>query len=118
MYHITSRDIRKKLKGDFDSMAIKTKQEILEKIKQKMGDDTSDEIIALIEDVTDTIDDYEKRAADNTDWKKKYNDLDADWRKKYTERFFSGEPVQETPQELPEEKPAENLTYENLFKGE
>ena len=99
-------------------MAIKTKQEILEKIKQKMGDDTSDETIALIEDVTDTIDDYERRAADNTDWKKKYNDLDADWRKKYTERFFSGESVQETPDEQPVEQPEVNLTYENLFKGD
>ena len=118
MYQITGRDTRRKLRGDFDNMAIKTKQEILEKIRQRFGEDTSDETIGLIEDVTDTFDDYERRSADNTEWEKKYNELDAEWRKKYTDRFFSGEPVQEMSEEQPVEQPEENLTYENLFKGE
>ena len=41
---------------------IKTKEELLESIRSKIGEDSSDETIALLEDVTDTFDDLETKA--------------------------------------------------------
>ena len=66
-----------------------SKDQLLSKIKERIGEDTSDEALRFIEDVTDTIDDYESKTKDNTDWKKKYEDNDAEWRKKYKDRFFN-----------------------------
>lgn len=64
-------------------MAVKTRDEIMEAIRKRIGEDTSDEAISLLEDVTDTFADYETKAADKTDWKAKYDEMDANWRKKY-----------------------------------
>lgn len=105
-------------------MAVRTKEEMLNLIKGKIGDDTSDESIALIEDINDTFDEYEKKAKDTTDWEKKYNENDKAWRKKYRDRFF-GKVNEEEKEEKDNEdsddnggKPIENLTFENLFKEE
>ena len=96
-------------------MAIKTKEEILELIKARVGDDVSDEAIAIIEDVTDTLDDYETRVADSTGWKARYEQNDAEWRKKYKDRFFNkGEEPVEEPDEMEEVK--EIKTFEDLFE--
>lgn len=72
-------------------MAIKNKQELLDTLKAHLGDDTSDEAITLVEDISDTFTDLENRSADTTAWEKKYNDLDASWKKRYRDRFFKGE---------------------------
>ncbi len=97
-------------------MAIKTKAELLELVKERIGDDTSDEALAIIEDVTDTLDDYETRIADSGDWKARYEQNDADWRKKYKERFFT--PTEE-PEEIDEpDEVEEKRTFEDLFKTE
>lgn len=97
-------------------MAIKSKAEILELVKARIGDDTSDEALAIIEDVTDTLDDYETRIADSGDWKARYEQNDADWRKKYKERFFA--PTEE-PEEIDEpDEVEEKRTFEDLFKTE
>ena len=97
-------------------MAIKSKAEILELVKARIGDDTSDEALAIIEDVTDTLDDYETRIADSGDWKARYEQNDAEWRKKYKERFFA--PTEE-PEEIDEpEDVEEKRTFEDLFKTE
>lgn len=97
-------------------MAIKTKAELLELVKARIGDDTSDEALAIIEDVTDTLDDYETRIADSGDWKARYEQNDAEWRKKYKERFFAPTEEPEEPDE-PEEV-EEKRTFEDLFKTE
>lgn len=73
-------------------MAIRSKDEILEQIQSQFGEDTSDEVISFLEDVTDTFTDLETRASgDGENWEQKYHDLDAEWRKKYRDRFFSPE---------------------------
>lgn len=97
-------------------MAIKTKAELLELVKARIGDDTSDEALAIIEDVTDTLDDYETRIADSGDWKARYEQNDADWRKKYKERFFA--PTEEQEEIDEPEKVEEKRTFEDLFKTE
>ena len=68
---------------------IKTKDEILASITARIGDDTSDEAIMLLEDVSDTLNDYERKTSDSTNWEQKYNDNDKMWREKYKERFMS-----------------------------
>ena len=73
-------------------MAIKSKDEILEQIQARFGEDTSDETISFLEDVTDTFTDLETRASgDGVDWKAKYEENDNEWRQKYRDRFFSPE---------------------------
>lgn len=68
-------------------MAILTKEDFIKRVNEKIGDDTSDEAIAFLEDMTDTINDLSEKTSDSTDWKKKYEDNDKAWREKYRERF-------------------------------
>ena len=100
-------------------MAILTKAELLAKLKERTSEDMGDDTLKFIEDVTDTLTDFEIKAKDTTDWEKKYKENDEQWRKKYKERFFTT-PVQEDEQDIPneEEPKLEKLTYENLFKEE
>ena len=97
-------------------MAIKTRDEIMEAIRKRIGEDTSDEAIALLEDVTDTFTDYETRVADKTDWKTKYDEMDASWRKKYMDRFSgkTGEDIKEEQEEQIKED-SEPRTFDELF---
>lgn len=97
-------------------MAVKSKAEILEIIKARVGDDTSDEALAIIEDVTDTLDDYEARIADSGDWKARYEQNDAEWRQKYKDRFF--QPAAEPEPEPEPEEVEEKTTFEDLFEEE
>lgn len=98
-------------------MAVKTREEILESFKTRLGENPDDESISFLEDITDTLDDFEKRAnGDGTDWKNKYEENDANWRKKYTERFFSGEPNPEPNPEPKLEPDNTPRTFSDLFK--
>ena len=98
-------------------MAVKTREEILEIFKTRLGEHPDDESISFLEDVTDTLDDFEKRAnGDGTDWKSKYEENDANWRKKYTERFFSSEPDPEPNPEPKLEPDNTPKTFTDLFK--
>ena len=95
-------------------MSVRTKDEIMASIKAKFGEDTSDETIALIEDISDTLD----TVNDSTDWKKKCEEIDQNWRKKSTSRFFESECEPEKAEESkadPEEDKAETITINDLF---
>lgn len=95
-------------------MAVRTREEILESIRTRVGEATDDDTISFIEDVTDTLTDLETKAnGDGEDWEKKYRENDESWRKKYTERFFSKEPEPE-PELEPEPEPKK--TFADLFK--
>ena len=72
---------------------IRKGEELLAMIKGVIGEDTSDESLQLIEDVSDTINDYEDRAKE--DWKAKYEANDKTWREKYRDRFFNTEAKEE-----------------------
>lgn len=96
-------------------MAVKTREEILEAVKARVGDQTDDETIAFLEDITDTLSDLETKAqGDGTDWKAKYEENDAEWRKKYTERFYSSNPDDDTPPNEPDDTPKPK-TFAELF---
>lgn len=95
-------------------MAIRSRDELLNSIRTRIGDDTSDEAISLIEDIQDTMADYENRASgDGIDWKKKYEDNDKEWRTKYRDRFFSGGGGDDDSDPDPAPK---RLTFDELFK--
>ena len=96
-------------------MAVKSRDEILQLVRARVGDDTSDEAIAIIEDITDTLDDYEARIADSGDWKARFEQNDAEWRQKYKDRFFNkGSEEPEPDTEADDEK--EVLTFDDLFE--
>ena len=97
-------------------MAVKTKDELLEIIKGRIGDDTSDETISFIEDITDTLSDYEEKVKNSNteDWKTKYEENDKMWREKYRERFFSKE-VEKEDEDFSEDE-VKSLSYDDLFE--
>lgn len=98
---------------------VKTKDEIISMISARIGDDNSDEAIELLEDVTDTLTDYETRTADSTNWKEKYEANDKEWRDKYKERFMSGSsPKDEEIIEEEEEEKPKSYNYDDLFTNE
>ena len=98
-------------------MAVRTREELMELIKTRIGDDNSDESISFLEDVTDTLYDLEHNSTgDSAEWKTKFEENDAMWRKKYTDRFFnSSKKIEEEEEEEEEENPK---TFEDLFKEE
>lgn len=97
-------------------MSVKTKDELMNALKERIGDDTSDEALALIEDFDDTINDYESKTSDSTDWKTKYEQNDAEWRQKYRDRFFTKSVSEDEPDE--DEEIKEPMKFSDLFKGE
>lgn len=70
-------------------MAVKTREEILESLRGRFGEEPTDDDIAILEDITDTFTDFEEKTSDATNWKNKYEENDKAWRKKYSDRFFS-----------------------------
>lgn len=101
---------------------VKTKDEILSTLKEIVGDSTDDKTITFIEDVTDTLTDFEGRISE--DWKTKFDENDKMWREKYRARFFDGgapEPIT-TPDSVIKDhkddakKESEKLSYDELFE--
>lgn len=99
-------------------MAVKTRDELLEAIRTRIGDDQSDEAIALIEDFSDTYDDLDKKAkGDGEDWKTKYEENDKSWRQKYRDRFFNtGNKEKDEEETKEEDEEKKTLSYDELFK--
>lgn len=89
-------------------MAVKTKAEIMEKIKAKFGEDNADDTISLLEDLSDTLD----TTNDSVNWKQKYEDNDKQWREKYTSRFYDSPTEPQAPSE-PEDNT--DITINELF---
>ena len=72
-------------------MSILPRDEFFARIQEKIGDDTSEDSIAFLEDMTDTYNELEKNAnGDGIDWEAKYRENDEAWKKKYKSRFFHG----------------------------
>lgn len=98
---------------------IKNKEELLSAFAELIGENNSDEVIAFLEDLTDTFDDFGERLSE--DWKSKYEENDRDWREKYTKRFYSG-PDEEVVEEIevikPDETESSVLEFEDLFEKE
>lgn len=72
-------------------MAVLSQEDYFNRLHERVGNDTSEEGIAFLEDMTDTFNDLNKRAnGDGEDWKQRYMELDEAWKTRYRHRFFSG----------------------------
>ena len=107
-------------------MSVLSKEELMNKIKERIGDDKSDETIAFLEDITDTYDDLSKKLEPNKktdeEWKAELEAKDKEWRDRYTARFFETPAVDDTKggdtlTKPTEEKktPEEEITVDDLF---
>lgn len=92
-------------------MAIKTVDELIEAVKARVGEDNSDETIALLEDISDTF----AAQHDGTDWKQKYEENDAEWRQKYKDRFSKKPDDEDEDIDQPQENDRKTTDYESLF---
>ena len=89
-------------------MAVKTKDELMTSLKDFLGDNTSDEAISLVQDISDTL--AESNAETVEQLRQQITDQDNAWRKKYRDRFFS------TPEKDDEEEPPKRpRTFDELF---
>ena len=97
-------------------MAIKTKDELIQSLNAFLGDNASDEALALMEDVSDTLDDNAAKGA--VDWEQKYRENDAAWRARYRDRFMNNADNndQQVDDTIINPPTTERLTFENLFK--
>lgn len=96
-------------------MAIVSKEDLIKRLSEKFGDDNSDEVIQLTEDLSDTLNDFDSRINDTEDWKAKFEENDNMWRKKYKDRFL--EPS-DNEEEIHEQDEGENtnVTFNDLFE--
>lgn len=98
-------------------MAVVNKDTIMERLRENFNDNDSDDVLGLLEDVTDTLNDYQSRLEENGDWKERYEQNDREWRQKYKDRFFNNEPEPDPePDKDPEQ--ATPTTFEELFHFE
>ena len=66
------------------------KEEIIKKLSDYIGEDTSDGALSLLEDVTDTLEDstdVSKYVSEIEELKNKIEETDTMWREKYKARF-------------------------------
>lgn len=97
-------------------MAVVNKDTIMERLRENFNDNDSDDVLGLLEDVTDTLNDYQSRLEENGDWKERYEQNDREWRQKYKDRFFNNDPEPD-PEPEPDKDPeqATPTTFEELF---
>lgn len=94
-------------------MAKLSKDELIEKVREYVGDRKDDETIELMEDISDSID-----SSEADEWKKKYEENDKMWRDKYISRFVEKKEDEiDTPTEHEEEEKEYN-SFEDLFEEE
>ena len=93
---------------------VKTKDEIMKEIRAYIGDRSDDQTISLVENISDTIDDY----AAHGDYDTKLMAVEEEWRKKYMERFFEGdkeEKISEVKEEKEDNDKSEEIKIDDLY---
>ena len=108
-------------------MSVLNKDDFMSRIKSIVGEDTSDDAMSFIEDMSDTFNDLEGRTVDNSgEWEEKYNalalekdNLDKEWREKYKARFFDGiengaEAIADQEEDVKDD--GEEVTFDDLFE--
>lgn len=99
-------------------MSVLNKEEFISRITAQLGDDSSDEALAFMEDMSDTFDDMSSRLSDSTDWKAKYEENDKAWRDRYRERFASTKVDNDDDAGEPDVTPKSPKTFDDLFTQE
>lgn len=99
-------------------MAVRTKDELMTALREVIGEDTSDEALTLVEDVSDTLDNVAAGISED-EVNRRVAEIEETWRKKYRDRFFaSNNEDGEIRDEEEEDEREEKTTYESLFKEE
>ena len=86
---------------------VRSIEEMMDIVRQRIGDSTEDSDISFIEDISDTLN------AGNSEELEKLKSENEELRKKYRDRFFDKKEVKE---ESEKEEEAEKTTFEDLFK--
>lgn len=95
-------------------MAVKTSEEIVEKVKDIVGDRTDDAVIELLEDITDSISSDKGFTQEDID--NAVSDTEKKWREKYIARF-SGKVKEEEEEDEEEEEEEEYIpSLDDLLK--
>lgn len=95
-------------------MAVISKDDLMKKVSAFISEEQNDDAISLVEDISDTLSDYEAKINDTTNWKQKYEENDKAWRQKYVSRFSAGVvPEDDVPQDDDEPEPPKR--FEDLF---
>lgn len=93
-----------------------SKVELLEKVKNYIGDRTDDESIEIIEDISDSFDTETENVEEvKSEYEEKLKTLDETWRKKYTDRFFSNPTPEDREEEEEHGEEEEKTEYSELF---
>ena len=92
-------------------MAIRTREEIMSQLQGIIGDDTSDEALAFVQDVSDTLGN-DNSAQRITELETQLQTQDNEWRKKYRDAFFTGKIDESIKDEEEHETPKR---FEDLF---
>lgn len=87
---------------------VKSVVELLDIVRNLIGDSTEDADISFIEDLSDTLN------AGNLEEVERLKSENEDLRKKYRDRFFEKKEVKEVKEEETEEP--EKTTFDDLFK--
>lgn len=90
---------------------VKTKDEIMEEIRAYIGDRSDDQTISLVENISDTIDDY----AAHGDYEEKLMAVEAEWRRKYIDRFITGGENKSDVETTEDEEKIEQITIDDLY---
>ena len=85
---------------------VRSVEEIMDIVRQRIGDSTEDSDISFIEDISDTLN------AGNLEEVERLKSENEELRKKYRDRFFEKKEVKEEEKEDETEK----TTFEDLFK--
>lgn len=91
-------------------MAVRTRDEIMTQLQSIIGEDTSDETLTFIQDVSDTLGN-DNSAERITQLENQLQEQDQEWRKKYRDAFFTGKP-DDMDEEPNDNKPK---SFEDLF---
>ena len=87
---------------------VRSVEEMMDIVRQRIGDSTEDSDISFIEDISDTLN------AGNSEELEKLKSENEELRKKYRDRFFEKKEVKE--EETEEHEETEKTTFEDLFK--
>ena len=86
---------------------VRSVEEMMDIVRQRIGESTEDSDIAFIEDISDTLN------AGNSEELEKLKSENEELRKKYRDRFFDKKEVKE---ETEKEEEDVKTTFEDLFK--
>ena len=87
---------------------VRSVEEMMNIVQQRIGDSTEDSDISFIEDISDTLN------AGNSEELEKLKSENEELRKKYRDRFFETKVVKVEEPEEPEN--TEKTTFDDLFK--